>query len=131
MILMQPKLWATVGLLLFNKLITLISCFVAAIFISRPSCRTTCPLGAFYDLFAKAKLAKLRLDTTRCSKCGACHSVCLMGVKFNENPDDVECISCMACMNIACKTSAIYLEVGGIPFVRSPQHHLPVTGKAI
>lgn len=129
MILMQPKLRATVGLLFFNKLIILIGFFLAAVFISRSFCRTTCPLGAFYALFAKAKLVKLRLDSTRCTKCGACHRVCPTGVKFNENSDDVECISCMACINVACKTSALYLEVGGVPFGRTPQHHLPVTGK--
>lgn len=33
------------------------------------------------------------------------------GVKFNEEPDDTECISRMACMNVTCKASATYIEV--------------------
>jgi hypothetical protein len=38
-----------------------------------------------------------------------------MGVKFNESPEDAECISCLACMNKACRFDAISLSVGGIP----------------
>jgi ferredoxin len=52
-----------------------------------------------------------------------------MGVKFNEEPDDVECISCMACMTEACKESAIYVEVGGVPLGRAPRPKLPLAGK--
>lgn len=129
MLLLRPNLRATVGWLFFNKLVIMTGFFVWAVFVSRPFCRTTCPLGAFYSLFAKIRLVKLRLDPARCTKCGACHQVCPMGVKFNEEPDDMECISCMACMNVACKTNAIYIEVGGVPFGRGPQHDLPVTEK--
>jgi ferredoxin-type protein NapH len=53
-----------------------------------------------------------------------------MGVRFDEEPDDVECISCMACMTKACKANAIYVEVGGIPLGRTPQEIIPGTGKA-
>jgi ferredoxin len=38
-----------------------------------------------------------------------------MGVKFDESPDDMDCITCMKCMTKACRFDAIYLEVGGIP----------------
>ena len=38
-----------------------------------------------------------------------------MGVKFNESPEDAECISCLKCMDKACKFDAITLEIAGIP----------------
>jgi ferredoxin-type protein NapH len=130
MLLMQPNLRATVGMLFYNKLTILVVFFVWAMFVSRPFCRTTCPLGAFYALFNRARLIKLRLDGSKCTKCGACHRICPMGVKFNEAPDDVECISCMACMTEACKSNAIYLEVGGVPLGRVPREKkLPLAGK--
>lgn len=115
LLLLQPGLRAQVGLLFLNKLIIMVCFIIWAIYASRPFCRTTCPLGAFYALFKNARLVKLRLDESRCTNCKACHQVCPMGVKFNESPDDAECITCLACMNQACKFGAISLEVGGVP----------------
>ncbi|MFA7382698.1 MAG: 4Fe-4S binding protein [Desulfurivibrionaceae bacterium] len=115
MLLLQPNLRNTIGLLFLNKFMIMLIFLTWAIFASRPFCRTACPLGAFYALFSRVRLIKLRLDEARCTNCKACHHVCPMGVKFNESPDDPECISCMACMNKACKFNAISLEIGGIP----------------
>jgi len=120
MLILQPSLRANLGLLFFNKLFILILFVVWAVFASRPFCRTACPLGAFYALFSKVKLVKLRLDPIRCTNCEACHSVCPMDVKFNESPDDMECISCLACSKV-CKFNAINLEVGGVPISGQPQ----------
>lgn len=122
LLMLQPSLRENLGLLFFNKLFFLIFFTVWAVLASRPFCRTACPLGAFYALFSKVKLVKLRLETENCTHCGACHAVCPMGVRFNESPDDMECISCLACTK-ACKFSAITLEVGGQPVTRqSPCH---------
>ena len=115
MLLLQPNLRNTIGLLFLNKFVIMLIFLTWAIFASRPFCRTACPLGAFYALFSRVRLIKLRLDEARCTNCKACHHVCPMGVKFNESPDDPECITCMACMNKACKFDAISLEIGGIP----------------
>ncbi len=112
---LRPSLTSAVGLLFFNKLIIMIVFIVWSVLSSRPFCRTTCPLGAFYAFFHRVRLVKLRLDTTRCTHCGACHHVCPMGVKFDESPDDAECITCLKCMHQACKYDAISLEAGGIP----------------
>lgn len=115
MLLMRPDLRAAVGWLFYNKLIILILFILWAVVSSRPFCRVACPLGAFYALFSKVRLVKLHLDPDKCTNCKACHHVCPMGVKFNESPDDAECITCLACMNRACKFDAISLTVGGIP----------------
>lgn len=113
MLILQPDLRATLGLLFFNKLFILVFILVWAVLASRPFCRTACPLGAFYALFSKIQLVKLRLNSAQCTSCAACHSVCPMGVRFNESPDDMECISCLACSK-ACKFNAIDLEIGGV-----------------
>jgi ferredoxin len=42
-----------------------------------------------------------------------------MGVKFNESPEDAECISCLKCMDKACKFNAISLEIAGLPVGRN------------
>jgi len=115
LLLMQPSLRQTVGWLFFNKLIFLVIFLVWSVMASRPFCRTTCPLGAFYALFNKVKVVKLGFDLERCTNCQACHKVCPMGVRFNESPEDTECISCLACSR-ACKFGAINLEVAGLPF---------------
>lgn len=112
---MQPGLRSTIGLLFYNKLVILIAFVVWSVLASRPFCRVACPLGAFYALFSRVRLVKLQLDETKCTQCKACHSVCPMGVKFNESPDDAECITCLACMDRACKFDAISLTVGGLP----------------
>ncbi len=115
MLILQPDLRASVGALFINKLIVLLLFLVWSVLASRPFCRTTCPLGAFYSLFSRYKLVRLRLDDDNCTKCGACHTVCPMGVKFNESPDDPECITCLVCMKDACNFNAISIEIAGIP----------------
>jgi polyferredoxin len=114
MLLLQPNLRSTVGVLFLNKFFFLIVFVVWAVLSSRPFCRTACPLGAFYALFSKIKLIRLRLDPFKCTHCKACHKVCPMGVQFDESPEDTECISCLACTK-ACKFDAINLEIGGLP----------------
>jgi polyferredoxin len=115
MLFLQPELRNTIGPLFYNKFAWMVFFIGWSIAASRPFCRTTCPLGAFYALFASTRLVRLRLDESRCTNCGACHGVCPMGVKFNESPDDTECISCLKCMNQACRYGAIRLEIGGFP----------------
>ena len=115
MLTLQPELAQTVGIIFFNKLTILTGFIIWSVLASRPFCRTTCPLGAFYALFKSLKLVKLRLVKENCTRCEACHAVCPMGVKFNESPEDAECISCLACMDKACKFDAISLEIAGLP----------------
>lgn len=115
MVILQPNLRHIIGVLFYSKLVVLIGFTVWSVIASRPFCRTTCPLGAFYALFAKVQVVRLKFHAEKCTSCGACHPVCPMGVKFNESPEDRECITCMACMDKACKFGAISLEVGGLP----------------
>ncbi len=124
MLLLQPNLTSTIGALFYNKLAILLSVLLWSVAASRPFCRTLCPLGAFYGLMNRFRMVKLKLDETRCTNCKACHHVCPMGVKFNENPDDPECISCLACLHKACKFEAISIEIGGMPIAATPARPL-------
>jgi len=117
---LQPSLRQTIGPLFYNKLFFMFVFILWSIPVSRPFCRTTCPLGAFYALFQKVKLVKLRYNEELCTQCKACHAVCPMGVKFNESPEDMECISCLSCTK-ACQYGAIELEIGGIPVSSLPK----------
>lgn len=119
MLLLQPSLQDIVGTLFYSKVVVLIAFIIWSIIASRPFCRTTCPLGAFYGLFKNAKMVKLVLDESKCTQCNECHPVCPMGVKFNESPNDSECITCLKCMHEGCQFGAIQLQIGGIP-VHSP-----------
>jgi polyferredoxin len=114
MLFLQPGLRQTIGFLFFSKLTIMIIFIIWSILASRPFCRTTCPLGAFYAFFKKFKVVKLRLVEENCTHCNACHHVCPMGGKFNESPEDAECISCLNCMTKACPYEAIELEIAGL-----------------
>ena len=129
MLMLQPALSQTIGILFFSKVAIMIAFIIWSILASRPFCRTTCPLGAFYALFKNLKLVKLRLVEDNCTQCEACHSVCPMGVKFNESPENAECISCLACMNEACKFDAISLEIAGLPIGSKSRPRIPVATK--
>jgi formate hydrogenlyase subunit 6/NADH:ubiquinone oxidoreductase subunit I len=43
-----------------------------------------------------------------------------MGVQFNNSPEDMECISCLACTQ-ACDFNAISLEIGGLPILKQSE----------
>ena len=115
MLLLQPDLRQTIGTLFYSKMTIMIFFLLWSVVGSRPFCQTACPLGAWYALFKRVKFVKLTLDEERCTHCQECHAVCPMGVKFDESPDDGECISCLKCMNQACQFGAISLEVAGLP----------------
>ncbi|MCA1765619.1 MAG: 4Fe-4S binding protein [Desulfobulbaceae bacterium] len=126
MIFLQPGLQANLGYLFVNKVVLMVFFLGWSVVASRPFCRTVCPLGAFYALFKRHKLVKLRLNRDNCTSCGACHAVCPMGVKFNESPEDQDCISCMKCMTKACPFDAIHLEIGGVPVTSRESRIRPV-----
>lgn len=129
MLILQPELRQTIGILFFNKLTIMIVFILWSVAASRPFCRTACPLGAFYSLFKNLKLIKLRHVEENCTQCKACHAVCPMGVKFNESPEDTECISCLKCMDKACKFDAISLEIAGLSVGQKSRPRIPSTVK--
>ncbi len=114
MLALQPDLRATLGYLFYNKLFWLIIFLGWSVTTSRPFCKTTCPLGAFYGVFNKFSLVKLELIESNCTQCGACANVCPMGIQFNESVGSAECIMCMRCMKEGCEFGAIHLTLGNL-----------------
>lgn len=112
MLLLQPDLRATLGPLFYNKFMWMVFFLVWSVFTSRPFCKTTCPLGAFYGLFNKFSFIKLDLIESRCTRCGKCADVCPMGIQFNEAVGSTECIMCMRCLRDGCEFGAIHLTLG-------------------
>jgi len=87
-----------VGSLYWLKIGVLVFFLVLFIFIKRPFCRTTCPLGAIYSLFNKFSLMQLDVKKSgTCARCGYCREVCPMDIHVSENPDSSECIRCLEC----------------------------------
>ena len=86
-------------------------CLTASVFIYRPFCKYICPLGAFYGLFQKLSLIRMRVDEEKCVDCGICAGVCGMGVDPRRTPNSNECIRCRVCIG-ACPKHAISLRTG-------------------
>lgn len=96
--------FSMLGPLFTWKFMLMVSIIVGSIFIFRLFCRFICPLGAFYGLFNKISFFGIKVDNSKCTHCGLCHSKCKVDIKC---PGDAECISCGECVEV-CPTKAIY-----------------------
>jgi ferredoxin len=86
--------------------------FLAAmVFISRPYCRTFCPLGAIYALTSWAALSRVRLKPGACVQCGACSRVCPIDLDVPREVGGPECIACGDCI-AACPKHGIKRQFG-------------------
>ena len=97
---------ATIGWRFYFKLALLILIVVLSIKSYRPFCKYICPLGALYSLANPISLYRLKVDESKCVKCGACQKACGMDIKVWEKPNSPECIRCGKC-KAACPTCAI------------------------
>ena len=117
---LMPDLRTLPGWLFGGKLAVLVAVLAWSVVTSRPFCRTLCPLGAFYGLFTRVSLIRLKFSADACTKCGACHAVCPVGIHFNETPASRECIGCLRCMTRACQHNAISLDLAGLVLSPGP-----------
>ncbi|MGE4559281.1 MAG: 4Fe-4S binding protein [Desulfobulbus sp.] len=113
MLLLDPDLRVSVGWLYANKLVLLVITLMASVAVSRPFCRILCPLGAFYGLFNRISLIRLKFDADKCTKCGACHRVCPVEIRVDETPNSGACIRCLRCCTEACRFGALGLDIAG------------------
>ena len=79
---------------------------ILSLFIFRPFCKYLCPLGAVYGCFNRFALYRGSVDEHACVHCGACASVCRMGVDPVKNINSAECIRCGDCAR-SCPAKAI------------------------
>ena len=95
--------FSMLGPLFTWKFLLMVSIIVGSIFIFRLFCRFICPLGALYGLFNKISFFGIKVDNSKCTHCGLCHSTCKVDIK---HAGDQECISCGECVGV-CPTKAI------------------------
>ena len=114
LVLLSSMMRGALGWLFRWKFLLLILCACASIFIYRPFCKYICPLGAFYGLFQKVSLIRMRVDKEKCVDCGLCARNCKMNVDPHKTPNDSECIRCRACIK-ACPMHALAMKIGPGP----------------
>lgn len=105
-IIANPQIRQLTGALFNWKVVLLAAVLIWSMFLSRPFCRYLCPLGAFYSLFNKCGLYRMRVDETKCVDCKKCQQVCPMGVEVTKNINSLECIRCGKCRDV-CSVKAI------------------------
>ena len=106
LVLLNEKLRPALGWLFRWKMLLLVLCLLACVFIYRPFCKYICPLGAFYSLFQKVSFVQMRVDSDKCIGCGKCSSTCAMNIDPRKTPNSAECIRCGECLR-ECPVHAI------------------------
>ena len=110
LVLLNDVLRPALGWLFRWKMLVLIFCVLTSVFIYRPFCKYICPLGAFYSLFQKLSIVRMKIDGDLCIDCGACSKVCGMKVDPRIDPNDPECIRCGECKD-NCPVHALSFEI--------------------
>ncbi len=106
LVLLNSAMRGAAGFLFKWKLLILIITLLSSIVIYRPFCRYICPLGAIYGIFNKISFYRIKIDTEKCTKCGACQKACKLDIPVWKNPDSMDCIRCGDC-KITCPQKAI------------------------
>ena len=114
LILANESLRSSLGVLFGWKAALLVLCILSSMFIYRPFCKYICPLGAFYSLFQKISLLRMRCDKDACIHCGKCAGICPMNVDPSKTPNSAECIRCGECIK-ACPKKALVFSVWNKP----------------
>lgn len=119
LILLNSALRAQVGFMFSWKMGVLLLFVLLMLFINRPFCRTTCPLGAFWGLFNRASLFQLNIDDELCNHCLACEKICPVEINPSVEPNNSRCIRCLRCIDV-CPTGALKYS-----FLRWPREARP------
>lgn len=106
LVLLNGAMRGAAGFFFKWKLLILIITLLSSIVIYRPFCRYVCPLGAIYGIFNKISFYRIKIDTEKCTKCGACQKACKLDIPVWKNPDSMDCIRCGDC-KITCPQKAI------------------------
>lgn len=106
LMLTNPPLRASIGWLFNWKLLLLALVVTGSLFTLRPFCRFVCPLGAFYALFQRFSLYRMRVDPALCTRCDACSRACGLDLRPQDDPNHPDCIRCGVCVK-ACPTGAL------------------------
>ena len=111
LVLLDKTMRGALGLLFTWKFALMLLCVLSSVVVYRPFCKYVCPLGAFYALFQKVSVMRMRFDEDKCVSCGLCAKTCKMGVNPVLNPNSTECIRCSECVHV-CPKQALSFGVG-------------------
>ena len=111
LVLLQEQLKSAAGFLFRWKFALMALVLLSSVYLHRPFCKYLCPLGAFYALFQKVSVLRLKLDKEKCASCGKCEKTCPMDVAVTRDPNSAECIRCGACIR-ACPAGALRFGSG-------------------
>jgi ferredoxin-type protein NapH len=100
-----------VGWLFVLKLSILLVFLVLFVVISRPFCRTFCPLGAIYAQFNRISIFRMSVEG-KCVDCDLCVDVCPVGIRIADDPNSPDCIRCLKCT--VCKNVHVRWEWKGV-----------------
>ena len=106
LVLLNSAMRGAAGFLFRQKVIILLITLFSSIILYRPFCRYVCPLGAIYGIFNKISLCRLKVDSSKCTKCGACQKVCKLNIPVWQNPNSMDCVRCGDC-KASCPHGAI------------------------
>jgi ferredoxin len=74
----------------------------------RTYCNTICPAGTVLGLLSRFSLFKIRIDESRCTRCGLCAMKCKASCidSKSQTVDGSRCIACFNCLD-ACREGAL------------------------
>ncbi|MBR6913401.1 MAG: 4Fe-4S binding protein, partial [Treponema sp.] len=94
LVLLNNAMRGAAGFIFKWKIAILLITLLSSIIIYRPFCRYVCPLGAVYGIFNKISFYRFKIDSEKCTKCGACQKVCKLDISVYKNPNSLDCIRC-------------------------------------
>ena len=76
---------------------------------------TICPVGTILGYLSRFSLLKIRIDESKCNRCGRCSKKCKASCidSKHHNVDYSRCVACMNCLD-TCKHGAISLGYGPV-----------------
>lgn len=89
--------------------IVIFASIVGGVFVYRPFCLLICPFGFFSWLIERASIFKVRVNPSKCTKCGACSKACPTDAAKNIVDGiylPADCFSCSRCLK-SCPYDAI------------------------
>ncbi|MDR0392141.1 MAG: 4Fe-4S binding protein [Planctomycetaceae bacterium] len=76
----------------------------------RRYCNVICPVGTLLGLVAKFSLLRIKLDQSKCIKCGLCEKICKGECIDSKNcvVDSSRCVTCFNCFGACRKNAVLY-----------------------
>ncbi len=97
---------------------TIVITLVLSLGFYRPFCQFICPFGLLSWLLDRVSIFRVKIDRDRCTKCGACISVCPLDAAKDRVAGKIlpaDCFSCARCLNV-CPADAIHYGLVGKKF---------------